>query len=102
MAYIINVVYMIAHCTVLYSSIAVRDYREDAYKIKISQGQCIAPCQSIAENKLIVCRTTGRPLIFPNVIEGVYALFENPGKKKEKYRMTREAEDEEGVVVENE
>lgn len=41
-------------------------------------------CQSIAENKLIVCRTTGRPLIFPNVIEGVCALFENSGKKKEK------------------
>lgn len=38
--------------------------------------------QSIAENKLIVCRATGRPLIFPNVIEGVCALFENPGKKK--------------------
>lgn len=81
------------------------EHRESAYKkIKISQGQCIAsrPCQSIAENKLIVCRTTGRPLIFPNVIEGVCVLFENPGKKKKKYRTTRETEDEEGVVVENE
>lgn len=29
------------------------------------------------ETKLIVCRATGRPLIFPNVIEGVYAYFEN-------------------------
>lgn len=38
-------------------------------------------CQSIAENKLIVCRATGRPLIFPNVIEGVCALLENPEKK---------------------
>lgn len=64
----------------------MRDYREDACEIKISQGQCIAPksCQSIAENKLIVCRATGRPLIFPNVIEGVCALFENPRKKKGK------------------
>lgn len=33
---------------------------------------------------MIVCRATGRPLIFPNVIEGVCALFENPGKKKGK------------------
>lgn len=77
-------------------------------KIKISQDQCVAPGprQSIAENKLIVCRATGRPLIFPNVIEGVCALFENPGKKKGKIqteggggggsgkRMKKENEDE--------
>jgi len=84
-------------------------HREDAYeKKKIPQSRCIAtgPCQSIAENKLIVCRTTGRPLIFPNVIEGVCALFENSGKKKRKIqndegnrgggekRMKKENEDE--------
>lgn len=36
------------------------------------------------ENKLIVCRTTGRPLIFPNVIEGVYAHFENQEEREKK------------------
>lgn len=45
--------------------------------------------QSIAENKLIVCRTTGRPLIFPNVIEGVCALLEN-AEKKGKIQNNRE------------
>lgn len=41
------------------------------------------------ETKLIVCRATGRPLIFPNVIEGVYTYFENWGKKKKRKRKTR-------------
>lgn len=58
-------------------------------RIKISQESAYRAGvrQSIAENKLIVCRATGRPLIFPNVIEGVCALLENP-EKKEKYRTT--------------
>lgn len=34
------------------------------------------------ENKLIVCRTAGRPLIFPNVIEGVYTYLEKQEKKR--------------------
>lgn len=40
------------------------------------------------ENKLIVCRTVGRPLIFPNVIEGVYTHFENRGRREKKKRRT--------------
>ena len=47
------------------------------------------------ENKLIVCRTVGRPLIFPNVIEGVYTHFENRGRReRERERETWKEEDE--------
>lgn len=45
------------------------------------------------ENKLIVCRTVGRPLIFPNVIEGVYTHFENRGRREKKKENWKE-EDE--------
>ena len=44
------------------------------------------PINGKEEIKLIVCRTTGRPLIFPNVIEGVYTYFEKQSKKKKKKR----------------
>lgn len=60
------------------------EHPKNAYEeIKISQESAYRAGirQSIAENKLIVCRATGRPLIFPNVIEGVCALLENPEKK---------------------
>lgn len=48
------------------------------------------------ENKLIVCRTVGRPLIFPNVIEGVYTHFENRGRKEKKKRKKGELVEREG------
>lgn len=44
------------------------------------------------ENKLIVCRTVGRPLIFPNVIEGVYTHFENRGRREKKEAWKEEDE----------
>lgn len=58
-------------------------------KKKKQRKTSLGPQSMEEENKLIVCRTVGRPLIFPNVIEGVYTHFENRGRREKKGGLER-------------